>query len=128
MMQRPRSITAIGWLFIAVGTAGLLNDVWPLLTADAAQQLAKLKADGLADLGPAWTSRLLAIIGGAGLLRGHNWARWLLVAWMVFHIGLSIFHSVPELLTHSVVFTPLLYLLFRRSAEPWFHGETAASI
>jgi len=127
-MQRPRSITAIGWLFIAVGTVGLLNDVWPLLTADAARQLAKLKADGLADLGPAWTSRLLAIVGGAGLLRGQNWARWLLVAWMVFHIGLSILHSVPQLLTHSVIFTPLLYLLFRRAAEPWFHGETAASI
>jgi hypothetical protein len=118
----------VGWLFIAVGTVGLLNDVWPLLTADAARQLAKLKADGLADLGPAWTSRLLAIVGGAGLLRGHNWARWLLVAWMVFHIGLSILHSVPQLLTHSVIFTPLLYLLFRRAAEPWFHGETAASI
>lgn len=127
-MRRPRSITMIGWLFIAVGAAGLLKDVWPLLTGDAAQQLAKLKADGLADLGPAWTSRLLAILGGAGLLRGHNWARWLLVAWMVFHIGLSIFHSAAELLTHSVVFAPLLYLLFRRSSEPWFHGETAASI
>lgn len=128
MRQRPRSITLVGWLFIAVGTVGLLNDVWPLLTADAARQLAKLKADGLGDLGPAWTSRLLAIVGGAGLLRGHNWARWLLVAWMVFHIGLSILHSVPELLTHGVIFTPLLYLLFRRATEPWFHGETAASI
>jgi len=128
MMRRPHSITAIGWLFIAVGAAGLLKDVWPLLTPDAAQQLAKLKADGLADLGPAWTTRLLSVIGGAGLLRGHNWARWLLVAWMAFHIGLSLFHSLPELLTHAAIFAPLLYLLFRRSSEPYFHAETAASI
>lgn len=127
-MRRPRSITVIGWLFIAVGTAGLLNDVWPLLTSDAAQQLAKLKADGLADLGPAWTSRLLAILGGVALLRGHNWGRWLLVAWMAFHIGLSIFHSASELLTHSVVFAPLLYLLFRRSSKPWFQGGAAAPV
>ena len=107
-MRRPVTITAIGWLFIVVGAAGLVNDLWPLLTPDAAHQLAKLKADGLRDLGPAWTSRLLAIVGGVGLLRGHNWARWLLVAWMVFHIGLSLVHSLPELLMHTVIFIPIL--------------------
>lgn len=127
MMRRPRSITFIAWLFILVGAAGLLNDLWPLLTPDAARQLTKLKADGLADLVPAWTSRLLAIVGGAGLLRGHNWARWLLVAWMVFHIGLSLVHSLAEFLTHGAVFAPLLYLLFRRSAEPYFHDENASA-
>lgn len=124
-MLRPRSITLVAWLFILVGAAGLLNDLWPLLTPDAARQLTKLKADGWADLGPAWTSRLLAIIGGVGLLRGRNWARWLLVAWMVFHIGLSLLHSLTELLTHGAIFAPLLYLLFRRSTEPYFHAATA---
>jgi len=126
-MRRPRSITIIAWLFIVVGTAGLLNDLWPLLTANAARQLAKLKADGLADLGPAWTSRLLAIVGGVGLLRGHNWARWLLVAWMAFHIGLSALHSSAALLTHAVIFAPLLYLLFRPTIEPYFRGEHASA-
>jgi hypothetical protein len=114
-MRRPAAITVIGWLFIVVGAAGLLNDVLPLLTADAARQLAKLKADGLADLGPAWTSRLLAIVGGAGLLRGHSWARWLLLVWMLFHIGLSLVHTVPELVAHLAIFIPIIYVLF------WFH-------
>jgi hypothetical protein len=127
-MRRPATITAIGWLFIVVGIAGLLKDVWPLLTPDAAHQIAKLKADGLADLGPAWTSRLLAVIGGAGVLRGHNWARWLLVIWMIFHIGLSLFHSPAELLVHSAIFAPILYLLFRRASGLYFHADTAASI
>jgi hypothetical protein len=126
-MRRPPSITVLGWLFIVVGAAGLLKDLWPLLTPDAAQQLAKLRADGLADLGPAWTSRLLAVVGGAGLLNGRNWARWLLVAWMVFHIGLSVLHSLTELLMHGAIFTPLLYFLFRRTSEPYFRAETAAS-
>ena len=126
-MLRPRSITLVAWLFILVGAAGLLKNLWPLLTPDAARQLSKLKADGLADLGPAWTTRMLAIIGGVGLLRGQNWARWLLVAWMVFHLGLSLFHSLTELLIHGAIYAPLLYLLFRRSAEPYFHGENAAT-
>jgi hypothetical protein len=119
-MRRPHPITIIAWLFVAVGAAGMLNDLWPLLTPGAAQQLAKLKADGLADLGPAWTSRLAAIIGGVALLRGRNWARWLLVAWMVFHIGLSAFHSWMELLIHSAVFLPILYFLFRGPSDLYF--------
>jgi hypothetical protein len=126
-MQRPIAITLIAGLFIVVGAAGLLNDLWPLFT-DASRQLAKLKADGWADLGPAWTSRVLAIVGGVGLLGGRNWARWLLVAWMVFHIGLSVLHSWPELLVHCAFFAPILYLLFRRSMEPYFHGANAGTV
>jgi hypothetical protein len=127
-MPRPRSVTLIAWLFILVGAAGILNDLWPLLTADAARQLAKLKADGLADLGPAWTSRALAVVGGIGLLRGRNWARWLLLAWMVFHIGLSVLHSAVQLLLHTAIFAPLTYLLFRRAIDPWFRPKDTAPV
>jgi hypothetical protein len=116
---RPRAITVIAWGFVAVGAAGLLKDWWPLVTSGAAQ-VAKLKADGLADIGPAWTSRLLAIVGGVWLLRGHNWARWLLVAWMAFHVGLSAFHSWVEVLTHTVIFLPILYFLFRDPSARYF--------
>lgn len=126
MRRRPLSITLTAWLFILVGLAGLLNDLWPLLTTDAAQQLAKLRADGLRDLGPAWTTRALGIVGGAGVLRGRNWARWLLVAWMVFHVGLSLFHSIAELLTHIAIFTPLGYLLFRQATESFFEDTDPA--
>jgi hypothetical protein len=111
-VTRARAIRVIGWLFVAVGAAGLLKDWWPLLTPGAAQQIARLRADGLGDIGPAWTSRLLAIVGGVGLLRAHNWARWLLAAWMVFHIVLSLFHSRTELLVHCAFFLPILYILF----------------
>ena len=125
-MRRPHSITAVAWLFIAVGTVGLLKDIWPLVTHVAAQQIAKLRADGLADIVPAWTSRVLAIVGGVALLRGHSWARWLLVAWMVFHVVLSLVHDLPELVIHVAIFAPVLFLLFRRSMGPWFHGGDAA--
>lgn len=97
-----------------------------MLTPGAAQQIAKLRADGLRDLGPAWATRVLGLIGGVGLLQGRNWARWLLVAWMVFHVGLSLFHSMAELLTHVAIFTPLGYLLFRREAQLYFDPAEAA--
>lgn len=119
-MPRPRSITVIAWIFVAAGVVGLLNDLWPLLTSGAAAQLAKLKSDGFADLGPAWTTRLLAIVGGIWLLRGRDWARWLLVLWMVFHIVLSLFESWEKLLVHCVIFLPILYFLFRNTAQVYF--------
>jgi len=46
--------------------------------------------------------RLLAIIGGAFLLMGRNWARWLILAWMAFHVVVSAFHSISECVAHLV--------------------------
>jgi uncharacterized membrane protein YbaN (DUF454 family) len=116
---RPRSITLIGWLFIAVGTVGILKDVVPLMTPDHGRYLAALRAQGVSELGPAWTSSLLAALGGVGLLRGHPWARWLLAVWMGFHIVLSALHDRDTMLVHVALFAPILYLLFRpRQAAP----------
>ena len=122
---RPRAITVIAWLFIAVGSAGLIKDLWPLVTPQASQQIAKLKADGFADLAPAWTSRLLAVVGGAFLLYGMNWARWLLVAWMAFHIVISALHSPMQLLLHCVIFAGGLCVLFHPQSSAYFRSRAA---
>jgi hypothetical protein len=125
-MSRPRAITVVAWLFIVVGAAGLLNDLWPLVTSHASEQLARLKSDGFADLAPAWGLRLLAIVGGVALLRGQNWARWMLAVWMLAHVGISMFHSVAETVSHVVIFAPAFYILFRSSASTFFGGGNAA--
>ena len=39
-------------------------------------------------------SRLLQIVAGVFMLYGRNWARWLLVAWIAFHIVVGALHSV----------------------------------
>ena len=124
MTRRPRTITLIGLLFVAVGVLGLLNDLWPLVTSRAAEQLAKFRSDGLADLSPAWASRVAAIVGGIGVIQGRNWARWLLAAWMIFHIGLSFLHSMSRLAIHLVMFLPILYLLFVGSSRQYFQKPT----
>lgn len=127
-MKRPRTITLVAWIFILAGTAGLLADLWPLLTVDASRQIQALRADGLADLAPAWGLRTLAIVGGFGLLRGQNWARWLLAFWMLAHVGISLFHSLGEVLAHCAIFLPILYLLFRRPIQPFFRAPDGPSV
>lgn len=125
-MPRPRIITAVAWLFIVVGAAGLLRDLWPLATSHAAEHLAKLRADGWQDLAPAWSLRALAIVGGIALLRGRNWARWLLAAWMLVHVLISVAHSAAEVLMHLAIFVPLTVLLFRRATGTLFDRRREA--
>ena len=122
-MIRPRSITLVAWIFILAGIVGLGADLWPLLTADAARQLVKLRADSMSDLALAWGTRALAMVGGVGLLHGRNWARWLLVGWMMLYVVLSLFHSPGEAAAHGVIFAPLTYLMFRKNVAPYFKSR-----
>jgi hypothetical protein len=66
--------------------------------------------------------RLIAIVCGVYILRGHNWARWLALAWIGYHVIPSAFHTLPELAIHSVVLAILAYLLFRRTAAGYFRA------
>ena len=65
-------------------------------------------------------SRILQIVAGLFILRGRNWARWLLVVWIAFHIVISALHSMFQLLLHAVIFTVILYFLFRRESSSYF--------
>lgn len=64
--------------------------------------------------------RIAGIVSGIFMLYGYNWARWLLVAWMAFHIVVSAMHSVSQLLMHVVIFSVILFFLFRRPASAYF--------
>jgi hypothetical protein len=70
--------------------------------------------------------RLLAIVGGAVALRGHNWARWLMLAWIGYHVVLSAFHAPVELIMHAVIAAIVAYALFRPPANAYFRQVAAA--
>ncbi|HJT26954.1 MAG TPA: hypothetical protein VJ784_06030, partial [Pyrinomonadaceae bacterium] len=57
------------------------------------------------------------------MLYGRNWARWLLVAWIAFHIIISALHSVLFLLMHVAIFSVILFFVFRRRASLYFNAE-----
>lgn len=114
MSTRPGPVTFIGVLFIATGILGLAYhatelDVRHLFQDDAAWVI---------------VVRLLAIVGGAFVLRGSNWARWLLVAWAAYHVALSAFHSRSGLITHIVVLAVVSWVLFRPDASAYFRGAS----
>jgi hypothetical protein len=111
--KRPRSIIVISFLFILLGTLTLIHAAWDL--ANTQQRLTNLQNHWMIYL-----SAVAAIVGGAFLLRGRNWARWLLVMWMGFHIVVGALHGMLPLLTHVVIFSVILFFLFRRPASSYF--------
>lgn len=107
-MKRPLAVTIIGWLFVIAGTVGFIYHAKELNIGDPFANDA------------VWVElvRLLAVAGGILTLRGSNIGRWLLISWMAYHVVLSFFHPLSELIVHVIILAVVAYGLFhRRSAE-----------
>lgn len=117
MNGRPVRVSVAAWAFILVGAGGILKDVLPL-AGGGRPALDALLVEGVPMLAFIWSVRALAVVGGAGVLRGWARARWLLVAWMIFHVGLSLLHSVAEAAAHVAIFGALSWALFSADRRP----------
>ena len=118
MNKRPLAVTIIAWVYVASGVIGL------------AYHATEFKIERPFENDAAWVCsvRLLAIVAGAFLLRGQNWARWLAVVWMAWHVGLSLFHPLSELIVHTLLFAVIAFFLFRPRASAYFRAaRTKAS-
>lgn len=108
-MKRPVSVTILACVYLAVGVIGFVFHFRELLA-------------GHHDAVAMEVTELVAILCGAFLLRGHNWARWLALAWIAFHVELSAFHAIPELVIHAVFCAVFAWILFRSEASRYFRG------
>ena len=50
----------------------------------------------------------------------EGWARWLAIAWIAFHLVISIFHTKQGILVHAVVLIAFCVLLFLPAANRYF--------
>ena len=112
MTKRPTSIIVIAVLYIATGTIALVAHLTELTPGHP------FESDIL------WASlvNIAAIVAGAFLFRGHNWARWLALAWIAFHVILSISHSYREVAIHSLFCAAVAFFLFRPKAAFYFRS------
>ena len=117
MQKRPISVIVIACLYIATGALGLIFHGRELIARHV------FESDTV--LIPA--VEIAAIIAGIYLLRGHNWARWLALAWMAFHVVLSFYHPWSELAMHALLLAVFAYLLFRPEANRYFSSRSPLS-
>jgi len=104
--KRPVSVWILSCLYIAVGIIGLAY-YFPELMAHQDDSL--------------WIAltELLAIVSGAFMFRGYNWARWLALVWMAFHVAVS-FPVYRQLAIHLAIFAGIAWVLFRPNTRRYF--------
>jgi hypothetical protein len=108
MKKRPTLVTAISWVLIASGVAGLAFHITDFAGADKLDYVLVSRV------------RALAIVAGGFMLPGSNWARWLSMLWISFHVMISAFHPMRELTIHILVFAVFAFVLFRSDAVDYF--------
>jgi len=112
-MKRPIVVIVIACLYLLVGAIGFVAHFPELLARHPDAIAIEL-------------TELLAVVSGVGLLLRQNWARWLALAWIVFHVGISLFHPLQELAIHCAFLVLIAWALLRRGSAQWFRQTTAA--
>jgi hypothetical protein len=112
VLRRPPSVTGVGLVFIAAGVIGL------------AYHAAEFNPRAV-EYDLVWVTlvRLIAVVGGAFVLQGRNWARWLLVVWTAYHVILSAYHSLSELVIHAILLAVVSWILLRPEASAYFRSR-----
>ena len=115
MSKRPYEVTVIGILFILIGVAA---------SAYHLHQLGLPQAFRGANV---WifAVELVIIVTGVFILRGQNWARWLAVAWMAFHVAISFLNGLNQVAFHAVLLAIFAYFLFRPESSRYFRRHEA---
>src|SRR3984893_9394739 len=103
--KRPVSVLILSCLYITVRAVGFAYHFPELIAFQDDAVWVEL-------------TELLAILAGAFMLLNHNWARWLALAWMAFHVAIS-FPVLRQMAVHSIMFVVIAWLLFRPDAGPY---------
>jgi hypothetical protein len=111
------SVVAVGALFVVLGVVDVYQGVVPYFGSARGPLVA---GDDMLVL----AIGVAALVGGAFLLRGRNWARWLLAAWMALHVVISAGRPL-ELAAHLAIFGFITLLLFRPRASAHFRPRAS---
>lgn len=100
----PLAVILVACLYLAVGIGGLI---------------AHFPERGQPDWIWVEVTEALAIVCALFLLLARNWARWLAVAWMAFHVAISM-GDPQKLAVHGLFLAVIVWCLFRGTAARYF--------
>ena len=111
----PLTVAVLSCLLAAIGVLGIVAQPVRFLTEH------RFESDML------WAGlvSVAAAVSGVYMLRSNNWARWLAMAWIAFHVVLSFFHSWPEMALHGAVFVVFAIILFLPDANKFFRSTNS---
>jgi len=112
---RAWSVIVVAVIFLALGVLDITRGLAPLFASAPQWHMAIDDVEVLA-IG------IAAIVGGVYVLKGRNWARWLLAVWMAFHVVISI-GEPSKLIAHFLIFGFIAFLLFRPGVSAGFRRQ-----
>ena len=113
MKNCPLPVIIVSILFILAGCAGFAYHV---------KELFELNSN-LNETIWILLLRILAVVCGLLLLFKINWARWVAIAWLVYHVILSAFNSTSEMIAHIVFLILVSGLLFLPVSSAYFQSK-----
>jgi len=117
MKNRPLPVIIVAILFIAAGCVGFVYHFKEFFEPNAK----------VYDLIWIELLRILALVCGLLLLRGINWARWLAIAWLLFHVVISALNSTSEMIAHIVLLIIVIVLLYLPVSSSFFQNKNTQS-
>lgn len=105
-MTRPFQVTFVGWLFIVVGIGSTAYHLW---TGTLDRWMVAIVLVGV-----------IAVVAGAFLLRGAGWARWVILAWLAFHVVVGGLNSLADEMPHVVLLLVIGYVLLGPPTSKYF--------
>ena len=113
MKKRPLPVIIVAMLFIVAGCVGFAYHFKELFEPHARFN----------EIGWVQLVRIIAIVCGILLLLSVNWARWLAVAWLLYHVFISAFHSTSEMIFHIVILLLVVVLLYLPKSSAFFRSR-----
>ena len=111
MKKRPIPIIIVSALFILVGNVGFAFRIKEL-------------SDKLYETIWVLFLEILAVACGILLLFKITWARWLTIAWLLYHVIISAFNSTSEMIVHIMFLVVVSILLFLPISSTYFQSKS----
>lgn len=128
-MQRPTSLTVIGWILIVLGAFGLLGALMVSSNPVAIQMLEQSSIPVSVHMAMSVIGGLVSIACGYGVLKGLAWSRLLYTGWIVLTAAVTLV-SMPFtsfMIVGWLIQAVIIFFLFRPEATAWFGGGATAS-
>lgn len=113
MKHRPLPVIIVSILFVVVGCVGFIYHL---------QELSN--PDNLTETVVILLLRILAVVCGILLWLGIGWARWLTIAWLVYHVVIGALNSTTQMLAHIAFLIVVSILLFVPVAAKYFTNRS----
>jgi hypothetical protein len=110
MKNRPWPVIIVSMLFIIAGLTGLIYHFREFFEPDVK----------LPELVFVQFVRVVAIVCGLLLLSAVNWARWLAIMWLLYHVIIGALHSTSEMIFHVVILVLVAVLLWLPGSGRFF--------